>query len=152
MNHEWKSWIHNIFPMQPQPRVSTKSKKAQSILTNHYLTLISCLNWPFLIESIFCRLLHLALISRNHNLWTHAQTFSVSCSDWSLRTLHISLENKSLAVIISAVMFGKINELRYENWFNQKLGDNNVYIRDNSFLSTIVYSNANSTSAALISL
>lgn len=111
----------------------------------NFLFKLTVFNWK-------CKLLHQALISRNHNLWTHAQTFSVSCSDWSLRTLHISLENKSLAVIISAVMFGKINELRYENWFNQKLGDNNVYIRDNSFLSTIVYSNANSTSAALISL
>lgn len=79
-------------------------------------------------------------------------------SDWcndlkSVNTeLHISLEDKSLTIVFSAMMFGEINELRYENWFNQKLWDNNIYIRDNSLLSTIVYSNANSTSAALISL
>jgi len=43
-----------------------------------------------LIEIIFCKLLHPALISRNPNLWTLAQTFSFSCSDVSLQTLNCS--------------------------------------------------------------
>lgn len=50
----------------------------------------------------------------------------------NVHPVRMDLEYESLHIAVSEMMFGETNELHYENEFNQKLWDNNIYIRGNS--------------------